>query len=700
MLRSITILHIGWMVVAMPVWLSAGVATAQNWTLRDTPTAREGAAVVALDGYLYVMGGNNNSTVLKLVERYDPAQEQWETLEALPERRTEAVAAVLEDRIYLMGGRDESGRVKDDVFVYDPGAPENSRWQETSSMEEKRASAAAVVFQNRLYVLGGVNEQANIRKTVEYLDLQTNEWELDPNWVLDIGHAAFGAVNVNGVVYVVGGNTSGGFSSQIQRYGAVPALPMLPQPFTRAGLGVAAIENRFYAIGGHPASLQPTNEVDVYDVAAGVWSTLAPLNIPRTTFNAVALGQTLYVIGGRSGANVEASMEVLTLNSLPVANPDQLETNEDTVKNIDLLANDTDADGDPLTITLTVSPLHGDFRQVVSGIYTYTPDKDFFGTDSLRYELSDDRGGTSEALVTITVQPVNDAPVFTSTPVTTATEGISYTYAAQAMDVEGDPLNFTVSGLPRGLTAVPSLGNLLVISGIPATGTTGTYAISLTVSDGTVTANQGFTLEVGTEVQTPATPSLVAPIHGSQDIPLPVVLEWTPIAAAFTYDLQLALTADFASPVLDTTGLPQPRLELAVLQALQDHYWRVRAVNAAGNSDWSVAFYFKTAKGTDTEPSEALRTFTLEQNHPNPFRDQTRLVFYLDAPSPTPVRLAVYDVQGRLIRILAEGVLGPGRHEQVWDGLDAGGQPVASGVYFGHLQQGQRIQSRPMIYLR
>jgi N-acetylneuraminic acid mutarotase len=699
MLRSITILHIGWMVAGMLGWLSVTEAAAQGWTLHTIPTARENAAVVALDGRIYVIGGYNN-TALKLVERYDPAQDLWETIEALPDRRTEAAAAVFEGKIYLMGGRDDAGRVKDDVFVYDPNAPESSRWQEIGSLEEKRASAAAVMFQDRLYVLGGVDDRERLRKTVEYFDPQTNDWELDTNWTLDLEHAAFGAVNVNGVVYVVGGNTSSGFSSQIQRYGAVPTLPGLPQPFARAGLGVATIENRFYAIGGHPASLQPSDSVNVYDVTTDAWTALASLTIPRTTFGAAVLNRTLYVVGGRSGSRPEASMEVFKLNTLPIASPDALTTNEDTPKSLDLLLNDTDPDGDPLTIALTVSPLHGEFRQVVSGIYSYTPDEHFFGMDSLRYELRDGQGGTSEAWVTITVNPVNDAPVFTSVPVTAATEGISYAYAAQAADVEGGILSFTASGLPQGLGAVPAPGNLLVIGGIPATGTTGAYPITLTVSDGAATATQSFTLQVEGVLQAPTAPNLVAPVHGTQDLPVPVTLEWTPIAASTTYDLQLARTADFASPVLDTTGLVQPRLTLGVLQPLQDHYWRVRAVNAAGSSPWSTAFSFRTAKGTDTEPTEALRTFTLEQNHPNPFRGQTRLVFHLEAASSTPVRLAVYDVQGRLVRLLVESILAPGRHELVWDGLDAAGQPLASGVYLGHLQQGQRIQSRPMIYLR
>jgi hypothetical protein len=69
---------------------------------------------------------------------------------------------------------------------------------------------------------------------------------------------------------------------------------------------------------------------------------------------------------------------------------------------------------------------------------------------------------------------------------------------------------------------------------------------------------------------------------------------------------------------------------------------------------------------------------------PNPFHPFTRLTYALDARAPA--RLSVHDAQGRVVRVLAYGVEGPGTHRLLWDGRDAAGLPVASGVYYARLR--------------
>jgi hypothetical protein len=71
--------------------------------------------------------------------------------------------------------------------------------------------------------------------------------------------------------------------------------------------------------------------------------------------------------------------------------------------------------------------------------------------------------------------------------------------------------------------------------------------------------------------------------------------------------------------------------------------------------------------------------------HPNPTRSGTTIRYTLGSPST--VRLAVYDVAGRLVSTLVDSEMqGPGEHERSWDGLDAGGRRVAAGVYFCRLE--------------
>jgi len=93
--------------------------------------------------------------------------------------------------------------------------------------------------------------------------------------------------------------------------------------------------------------------------------------------------------------------------------------------------------------------------------------------------------------------------------------------------------------------------------------------------------------------------------------------------------------------------------------------------------------------------ADAVRLF---QNVPNPFNPVTEIAFAL--PVPARVDVAVYDVSGRCVRHLVDGRLAAGRHAAVWDGRDAAGTPVASGVYFYRLTAGDVVRTRRMILLQ
>ncbi len=94
-----------------------------------------------------------------------------------------------------------------------------------------------------------------------------------------------------------------------------------------------------------------------------------------------------------------------------------------------------------------------------------------------------------------------------------------------------------------------------------------------------------------------------------------------------------------------------------------------------------------------------LRHVVLEQNSPNPFNPSTDIRFVL--PAPAAVSLRIYDDAGRLVRILIdEPAMPAGDHGLTWNGLDAGGAPVRSGVYFYELQVGGRIHTRKMVLLK
>ena len=88
----------------------------------------------------------------------------------------------------------------------------------------------------------------------------------------------------------------------------------------------------------------------------------------------------------------------------------------------------------------------------------------------------------------------------------------------------------------------------------------------------------------------------------------------------------------------------------------------------------------------------------LGQNHPNPFNPRTRISFSLAKPGPA--MLQVFDVSGRLVKTLLQEELPAGDQSVSWDGTSAGGQPVATGVYFYRLETDEKVMSRRMMLLK
>jgi hypothetical protein len=104
--------------------------------------------------------------------------------------------------------------------------------------------------------------------------------------------------------------------------------------------------------------------------------------------------------------------------------------------------------------------------------------------------------------------------------------------------------------------------------------------------------------------------------------------------------------------------------------------------------------WFRPAAGVDSPVPVAAQPL-LSQIAPNPFRPPTTVSYELAEAGR--VSLRIYDLQGRVVRVLVDDRQSRQRHTVGWDGRDAAGREVASGVYFYRLETGAGIETRRMV---
>lgn len=195
-----------------------------SWSGRaPLPTAigRGALSAATVNGKIYVMGGGN-SYVGEFNDNfiYDPATDSWSIGPSLPTKRSHHAAVVLENKIYLVGGQHrENGTSQPTILnasmdIYDPAT---ATWSTSAPMNVPRTWITAAGLHGRIYAIGGIQDPnapiIDNEFTVEEYDPRDDYWRIVTD--LPTGRSECAAVTVNGRLFVTGGGSNQGAATSV-----------------------------------------------------------------------------------------------------------------------------------------------------------------------------------------------------------------------------------------------------------------------------------------------------------------------------------------------------------------------------------------------------------------------------------------------------------------------------------------------------
>jgi len=269
-----------------------------------------------------------------------------------------------------------------------------------------------------------------------------------------------------------------------------------------------------------PVTLSPLiNDFDVENDTLRVIDITVPANFPATVsftastvtiepsenFNDTSgsVQMTYTVSDGRDTTEAAITLLVIPVNDAPNAADDSLsETLEDTPIAINVLANDTDPDGDNLQLFDITEPLLGTAGLLANGEVFYVPHADANGVDTFEYSITDNLGGVSTATVTVTIIPTNDGPVASDDNLALAEDTVKRislgTLISNDLDLDGDTLELASVTQPNnGTTAIEVVNNLVEVVYTPLEHYNGTDSFEYTIADPSgATASATVTLTI------------------------------------------------------------------------------------------------------------------------------------------------------------------------------------------------------------
>ncbi len=293
-----------------------------NWTtVAAMPTARLFLSVATVNGKIYAIGGESDDSDVFFAtnEMYDPSTDTWTTMAPMPTARSSFGIAISGDKIYCIGGVVAVAKNSLTAGETVTGANEvydtkTNTWTKLAPLHTTRGSVAAGVVDGKIYIISGgasVNQYYfNGENANEVYDPKTDTWSTATSIPQPYRNSAYCVVDNQ--VYVIGGSWSG-YSAINQIYDAKTdswlfgtPVPQYNGLFVASAVKATSGESVIFVVGEVPAQ--------VYDVNSRSWSNITQLPTARLGLGVAAVDNRLFAIGGCVSGTASNLNEVFTAN--------------------------------------------------------------------------------------------------------------------------------------------------------------------------------------------------------------------------------------------------------------------------------------------------------------------------------------------------------------------------------------------------
>lgn len=275
---------------------------------------------------IYIIGGSRRETprswnpadcIFETVAKFDIFRREWSETAPMEIGRILPGVAALNGKIYVIGG-ERGSQILANGEVYDP---QNDNWNPIAPMIVPRCEFGLCTLGQKLLAVGGWIGD-DIGGSMECYDPETDTWSM----MGDMPEARFsmGVVSFEGLIYIVGGcTTTTRHLPDLISYNPVTRewTPLARMQMARCQMGVAILDRYLYVVGGNSSHQDVLSSVERYSFDEDKWVTVSPMSVSRAIPAVAAADGLLYVAGGDQPCEVNFYRAQVTISAVECYDP-------------------------------------------------------------------------------------------------------------------------------------------------------------------------------------------------------------------------------------------------------------------------------------------------------------------------------------------------------------------------------------------